>query len=387
MGDETVSTVEKIRRRAAAGFDPGKTPNSQRYQSILRTVNAAEAGRGATIRGLTEEVIVVIPTLAAGAPLVRAVRSLESQTYPAVRVVVVDNSAAGLARAALGDSAAQIVESETNLGFGEAINRGARHGASAYVAVMNDDAVAAPDALERMTAALDADEQAEEQIGMAAPSIRLSSAPDRLDSAGLNVYFDGVAKQRGHGRAAEDFQGEQEAFLPSGCAAVYRREMLDQIGWFDGDYFLYGEDTDVGLRARLAGWRCAYVPAAEVRHDYSGTAGRASGLKAYYVERNRLWNVAKNFPVGMWPGVLSHSMARYWAHWRAARSGKGLAGESDGALSLAWTVVRAHGGLAAALPALLAKRRAFSAKRRLSGREFRALFDRFPVTAREIAEQ
>lgn len=383
MGEKTVSTVEKIRRRAAAGIGAGKTPNSQRYQSILRTVNATETGRGATIRGLTEEVIVVVPTLAAGAPLLRAVRSLESQTHPAVRVVVVDNSTAGLARAALSDSSAQIIESEINLGFGAAINRGAREGASAYVAVMNDDAVAAPEALERMTAALNSDDR----VGMAAPSIRLSSAPDRLDSAGLNVYSDGVAKQRGHGRLAADFESEREAFLPSGCAALYRREMLDEIGWFDGDYFLYGEDTDVGLRARLAGWRCAYVPAAEVRHDYSGTAGRASSLKAYYVERNRLWNVAKNFPVGMWPGAWLHSLARYWAHWRAARSGKGLAGESDGALSLAWTVVRAYGGLLAALPAVLAKRRAFAAKRRLSGGEFRALFNRFPLTAREIAEQ
>ena len=72
--------------------------------------------------------------------------------------------------------------------------------------------------------------------------------------------------------------------------------MLDQVGLFDEEFFLYCEDTDLGLRARRAGWECAYVPGATVVHRYSHSAGRASPLKAYYVERNRLYTAIKNLP-------------------------------------------------------------------------------------------
>ena len=92
------------------------------------------------------------------------------------------------------------------------------------------------------------------------------------------------------------FSAQEEVLLPSGSAALYRRAMLDEIGGFDEDFFLYCEDTDLGLRARWAGWKCLYVPRAVVDHHYSHSAGRASPLKAYYVERNRLFVVAKNFP-------------------------------------------------------------------------------------------
>ena len=61
-------------------------------------------------------------------------------------------------------------------------------------------------------------------------------------------------------------------------------------------FFLYCEDTDLGLRARWAGWKCLYVPEAVVEHHYSHSAGGASPLKAYYVERNRLFVLVKNFP-------------------------------------------------------------------------------------------
>ena len=73
--------------------------------------------------------------------------------------------------------------------------------------------------------------------------------------------------------------------------------MLDEIGGFDEDFFLYCEDTDLGLRARWAGWKCWYAPKAIVYHHYSHTAGRATPLKAFYVERNRLFLLVKNFPL------------------------------------------------------------------------------------------
>jgi hypothetical protein len=90
-----------------------------------------------------------------------------------------------------------------------------------------------------------------------------------LDSAGMLIAADGSSKQRGHGQDAAKFAAMTEALLPSGSAALYRRKMLDEIGLFDELFFLYCEDTDLGLRARWAGWECGYVPGAIVEHQES----------------------------------------------------------------------------------------------------------------------
>ena len=147
-----------------------------------------------------------------------------------------------------------------------------------------------------------------------------SSARTASIRPGMLICRDASSKQRGHGRPPEDFPVTEEALLPSGSAALYRRAMLEEIGGFDGSFFLYCEDTDLGLRARWAGWKCLYVPEAVVEHHYSHSAGRASPLKAYYVERNRLFVLAKNFPLGMLLAAPWVSLARYlWHAWYMLR--------------------------------------------------------------------
>ncbi len=122
--------------------------------------------------------------------------------------------------------------------------------------------------------------------------------------------------------------------------------MLEEIGLFDEDFFLYCEDTDLGLRARWAGWKCLYVADAVVDHHYSHSAGRASALKAYYVERNRLFVIAKNFPAGMLLLAPFVTIARYAWHlrWMLVRRGAAARFREDegGALLLVWIAIRAH---------------------------------------------
>ncbi len=156
---------------------------------------------------------------------------------------------------------------------------------------------------------------------------------------------------------AAEFDREEEVLLPSASAALYRRSMLEEIGLFDEDFFLYCEDTDLGLRARWAGWKCIYVPEAVVDHHYSHSAGRASRLKAYYVERNRLFVVAKNFPARMLWAVPFATLARYWWHARIDRfgtrdSGPVSPGREQRRARLALIAIRAHWKLCAkcALP-------------------------------------
>ncbi len=220
---------------------------------------------------------------------------------------------------------------------------------------------------------------------MFASEVRLAGT-GALDSAGMLIASDGSSKQRRSPAALAD---ANDSLLPSGSAALYRREMLEEIGLFDESFFLYCEDTDLGLRARWAGWGCRYVPGAIVEHRYSHSAGRASPLKAYYVERNRLYTIVKNFPANMlWVAPFA-SLARYYWHVVALASGRGITAEyrdeGHSPAMLPWLVIRAHLAALFRLPALLAARRRTRATRRIQASEFRALLERHSITVRQVA--
>lgn len=327
---------------------------------------------------------VVVPTLCADSRLRECVESLSRQTRRDFELLVVDNSGQGLARRNGSSGAAAVIENPRNAGFGAAINQGLRASRAAYIATLNDDAVAHPRWLEAMVCALERRPDA----GMCASQVRLFGE-NRLDSAGMLVCRDGSSKQRGQGKPPEDFPVAEEALFPSGSAALYRRAMLDQIGGFDEHFFLYCEDTDLGLRARWAGWKCLYVPGAVVEHHYSHSAGPASPLKAYLVERNRLFVLAKNFPPGMLAAAPWIALARYFWHLCYLLEGRGSAAryraEGGAGPRLAWYVLRAHLALFAHAPWLWRERRRIRAGARIQPRVFRRLIAGYSMSPRRIA--
>ena len=332
-------------------------------------------------RTLSVKAIVAVPTLNAGQPLERCLEALAAQTFENFTTVVIDNGRNELRELAERWSV-ELISNEDNVGFGAAINQAMEGADSPYVCALNDDARPAPTWLSALVEAV----EASPRVGMCASRIMLQE--DRLDSAGLGIYPDGTTKQVGHRGSPNEFLGSSDALLPSGCAALYRREMLDGVGAFDEDYFLYCEDADLGLRGRLAGWECRYVSGPVVQHDYSVSSGRASETKAFYVERNRLYTVVKTFPLGMWVLAPLYSVQRYWEHWRSAREGKGLAGEySQGAVGLLGVLLSAHWSVLRAFPGLLKKRSQVRRFAKLGPGEFRELLKRYHLSAKEIAAQ
>jgi GT2 family glycosyltransferase len=327
---------------------------------------------------------VVIPTLAADSRLLECVQSLSRQTRPDLEVVIVDNSGHGLVRRNGTGPGARVIENTRNAGFGTAINQGVRASNSPYVATLNDDAVAHPDWLAALVSAL----VARPDAGMCASQVRLFGEP-RLDSAGMLVARDGSSKQRGHGRLPEDFPVLEEVLLASGSSALYRRTMLEDVGGFDDSFFLYCEDTDLGLRARWAGWKCLYVPQAVVEHHYSHSAGHASPLKAYYVERNRLFVLVKNFPGRMLPAAPFVALARYLWHAWYIFQGQGSAArfraEGNAGPRMLWYVVRAHAALLGNLGRLWRQRREIRARARITPAVFRQLLRSHAISARRMA--
>jgi GT2 family glycosyltransferase len=338
---------------------------------------------------------VIIPTLTAGKKLSECVCSLERQTLRDFDVVIVDNSGKHLARRAGVDrSGAAILEMRENVGFGAAINAGVCASRAPFIAALNDDAAAHPEWLAELVAAMEAQPDA----GMCASQVRLAFGgqalgPDDvaecLDSAGMLISGDGASKQRGHLEPPGRFASPAEVLLPSGSAALYRRAMLEEIGGFDERFFLYCEDTDLGLRARWAGWKCLYVPGAVVDHHYSHTAGQASPLKAYYVERNRLFVILKNFPAGMLLRAPFYTAARYFWHAVSIINGRGSAArfqrDNQSSLGLAWIALRAHCAVFAHAAYLWRERRRIRRAAKIGAREFRRTLGEHWMSSRQVA--
>lgn len=314
-------------------------------------------------------------------------RSLEAQTFDGFEIVIVDNSGSGQVQVA--SDRVRVIANPRNMGFGPAVNQAARTSSAPYLATLNDDAVAHPQWLEKLVEAAEANSRA----GMFASQVRLpadaSGGPVLLDSAGMLIAPDGTGKQRGHLQPPCEFDSARESLFPSGSAALYRRSMLDQIGLFDESFFIYCEDVDLGLRARWAGWECLYVASAIVEHGYSVSAGRASPLKAYYVERNRLYTIVKNFPLGMVLRAPFAAMIRYLWHVISLDTGKGKTAEFRQAghafALLPFLVLRAHAAAMIRLPRLLRERQRIRASRKISAKEFQELLKRHEISVRQVA--
>jgi GT2 family glycosyltransferase len=324
-------------------------------------------------------VTVIVPTLAADETLTACLDSLRHQSFRDFEIIVVDNS--GRSAVAQRDGV-RIISNQTNVGFGAAFNQGFHASSAPFLAILNDDATAHPAWLESLLNAV----EARPDVGMCASRVLLAG-DGRLDSAGMLLCADGSSKQRGHLETPETFPRLQEVLLPSGSAAFYRREMLEEIGLFDESFFLYCEDTDLGLRARWAAWECLYVPDAVVEHRYSHSAGKASALKAYYVERNRLFLAVKNLPM---PDLLLapfYSIARYFWHLLYAMQGRGKAADfqqaGNSAAQLPLIVMRAHLAMLGRLPTLCKQRRA--RKQRFTPKQFHRLIRRFSISPRQVA--
>ena len=212
--------------------------------------------------------------------------SLRAQTFKDFEVIVVDNASTDSSVDDLKDCF--VIRLPKNRGFAGGNNEGICAAQGKYIALLNNDARANRFWLEELVRVA----EAHPHVGMIASKVL---RPDgKIDSAGCTVFPDGNGMCRGRGNRWEQGMSDDNIF-PSGCAAFYRRSMLDHIGLFDERFFMYNEDTDLGLRAQKAGYKCLYVPTAVVMHLYSQSSSAYSLKKLFRVERNRVLLMLKNF--------------------------------------------------------------------------------------------
>ncbi len=190
---------------------------------------------------------------------------------------------------------ARLIANNYNAGFATGNNQAIRRSEAKYIVALNNDAVAGPDWLGELVKAA---EQGGRSVGMVASTMLFSHLPDVVASSGISIHQDGVALDRGMGMLSDELvrAGTLPVFGPSAGAALYRAEMLRDIGLFDGRFFSYLEDADLAWRARSRGWKALHNPHAQVLHEYSATGGHGSAFKRFLVSRNRIWLLYKNMP-------------------------------------------------------------------------------------------
>lgn len=324
--------------------------------------------------------------------LERCLKSLETGQGPRFEAIVVDNGSSDDSVDWLREYQrvspypVRLVLNSTNLGFCRANNQGIAAASAPFVALLNNDAEVRAHWLDHLHRAFE-----DPRVGMAASKILVWEDPRIIDKVGHLIWPDGQNRGRGTGEIDRgQYDAEEEVLWPDGCACMYRKAMLDEIGGFDEDFFAYADDAELGLRARIAGWRCLYMPKAVVLHRRGSTLGVNSPRRLFLIERNRVWLAVKLFPGSLLWQNGAYYLARLFAGARAALKNRGEIRHYSTPrekLTAAWTLLKADWAAVQGIPAMWRKRRAFAPLRRLTPREVTALLFRHKIDLRTLSEQ
>jgi GT2 family glycosyltransferase len=319
--------------------------------------------------------------------------SLARQTHSSFEVIVVDNGSndgsADLVQhlAASYPVPLRLIANTANRGFCAANNQGFAASQSEFVALLNNDAEADPGWL----AALESVIRLYDDVGMAASKILVWESPGIIDKCGHLIYPDGQNRGRGSGQLDRgQYDRVEEVLWPDGCAAMYRRAMLEDVGAFDEQFFAYADDAELGLRGRIAGWRCFYTPQAVVRHHRGATLGIGSARRLTLIERNRVLLVWKLFPWNLLWASDAYHFARVAAGLWAAIRNRGELRRYPGAmgkLTVASAMLLGKWSALPMIPSMLRKRKAFRSKHRLTPRQIRGLLLHYRIKLMELSEQ
>lgn len=242
------------------------------------------------------EVAVVIPNYNGIQYLETCLDALRKQSFRDFQIILVDNGSTDGSLELVGKKyqEVEILPLPENLGFCWAVNEGIRKAEAAYVILLNNDTQVFPEFVEQLYLQIRAHERA---FSAGAMMIQAHN-PGKLDAAGDYYSALGWAYARGKGKPPEKYRRARKVFAVCAGAAIYRTEILREIGLFDEEHFAYLEDVDIGYRARIAGYENWYCPEARVYHVGSGTSGsRYNQFKIRYSSRNNVYLLHKNMPI------------------------------------------------------------------------------------------
>lgn len=257
------------------------------------------------------EISVVIPNYNGNKFLKGCLDSLKEEKTHKLQIILVDNASI--------DSSIEIFKSyleknnenieyhlianNSNLGFSKAVNQGIELAVSLgseYVCLLNNDVKIDFNFFNRLFNAINNDKE----IFSVSSKMLQYDSPDLIDDAGDEYTLLGWTKKSGDGldKSITRYSKPREIFSSCAGAALYRTSILNEIGYFDENFFAYMEDVDIGYRARIFGYKNVYSPDAIVYHIGSGSSGsKYNEFKIPLAARNNIWVIYKNMP---WPQII-----------------------------------------------------------------------------------
>jgi len=245
-------------------------------------------------------------------------KALAAQSFQDFEALVVDNGSSDDSvyeiKSFLQENAiaplVRLICLDKNLGFTGGNLEGYRYAQGEYIALLNNDAKPDQKWLEEIVKAMECHAEA----GICASKM-IANGSNVIDSAGDGYATSLKGFKRGEGENTRRFSHSGYIFGACAGAALYRKRMIEEIGFLDNDFFLVHEDTDMNCRAQLAGWKVLYVPSAIVYHQVSSTIGSMSDIAVYYSLRNSEFVRLKNVPIGVFvkciPGFIIGMMTEF----------------------------------------------------------------------------
>lgn len=242
------------------------------------------------------KVSVIIPNYNGIEYIDECLLSLRNQSYTDFDILVVDNKSTDGSRDKIETEYKEVklVSLDNNYGFSRAANEGLiRTKGSEFVILLNADTRVDKDFVKELVNAIEGNDKI---FSVASKMIQLDRS-DRYDGAGDLYCCLGWAYAIGKDMKIGKYEKECNVFSACAGACIYRRNVFEQIGYFDEYHFMYLEDVDIGYRAKIMGYINRYTPKAVVYHAGSGIIGsRYNSFKVRIAARNSLYVIYKNMP-------------------------------------------------------------------------------------------
>ncbi len=320
--------------------------------------------------------------------LQKCLKSIDGIQYNNFNVIVVDNGSTDGSIEFIKESYLEhtLIEVGYNSSFCIANNLGIRKAFelnSDAIVILNNDTEVEPQFLTALIDLVDI----KNKIGMVASKVLLMDDKDIIDSTGILITPDGLAKNKNMDKSESIAIKTEEVFCPAGAAALYTRELLKDIeedgDFFDEKYAFYFEELDLGWRARLRGWKCMNAPDAVVYHKKNATSGAYSDFIAFHTNRNIFYNIIKNYPLGYCVKALFLTFIRYPLLAFGAVTGQGAVGKFHNNLSTKDLLVVALKGWRDVIinfRKLLKQRRYIQKRKKVTHKEYSKWFHNFGLS-------
>lgn len=219
-----------------------------------------------------------------------------------MEVIVVDNASKQNEASIIQKQFPQVkvIRSEKNLGFAGGNNLGIKESKGKYIFLINNDTVFKEFNVDSMINRL----ESSSITGMVCPKIRFAWGTNPIQYAGYTPFSKITVRNQATGFGEED-KGQYDIAHPTpyahGAAMLIKREAINKVGLMPEKYFLYYEEIDWSMTFTIAGYEIWYDPACTIYHKESQSTGQDSPLRTYYITRNRLLLVKRN-----WHGIYKY---------------------------------------------------------------------------------